>query len=127
MTAGFAAHGEFKARLDGRIIVSEVVGPWNREAVLNWVGHAHALSDGQKRGAVLFFGRAGCVGCHQVGGASNELFSDFREHVIGVPQVAPDHSNMVFDGPSANEDFGREQVTGDAADGDAEGEAPPAA
>ncbi len=79
-------------------------------------GHAHALSDGQKRGAVLFFGRAGCVGCHQVGGASNELFSDFREHVIGVPQVAPDHSNMVFDGPSANEDFGREQVTGDAAD-----------
>lgn len=79
-------------------------------------GHAHALSDGQKRGAVLFFGRAGCVGCHQVGGASNELFSDFREHVIGVPQVAPVHSNMVFDGPSANEDFGREQVTGDAAD-----------
>jgi cytochrome c peroxidase len=79
-------------------------------------GHAHALSEGQKRGAVLFFGRAGCVGCHQVGGASNEMFSDFREHVIGVPQVAPVHSNMVFDGPSANEDFGLEQVTGDAAD-----------
>jgi cytochrome c peroxidase len=79
-------------------------------------GHAHALSDGQKRGAVLFFGRAGCAGCHQVGGASNEMFSDFREHVIGVPQVAPAHSNMVFDGPSANEDFGLEQVTGDAAD-----------
>ena len=79
-------------------------------------GHAHALSEGQKRGAVLFFGRAGCVGCHQVGGASNEMFSDFREHLIGVPQVAPVHSNMVFDGPSANEDFGLEQVTGDAAD-----------
>jgi cytochrome c peroxidase len=79
-------------------------------------GHSHALSVGQKRGAVLFFGRAGCVGCHQVGGASNEMFSDFREHVIGVPQVAPAHTNMAFDGPAANEDFGLEQVTGDGAD-----------
>jgi cytochrome c peroxidase len=79
-------------------------------------GHAHALSDAQKRGAVLFFGRAGCVGCHQVGGGSNEMFSDFREHVIGVPQVAPAHGNVTFDGPGANEDFGLAQVTGDAAD-----------
>jgi cytochrome c peroxidase len=44
------------------------------------------------------------------------MFSDFREHVIGVPQVAPAHANVVFDGPAANEDFGLEQATGDPAD-----------
>ena len=79
-------------------------------------GQLQALGVSEKRGAVLFFGRAGCVGCHQVSGKSNEMFSDFREHVIGVPQVAPSLSNMVFDGPGANEDFGLEQVTGHPAD-----------
>ena len=79
-------------------------------------GERHALSDGEKRGALLFFGRGGCVGCHEVAGRANEMFSDFREHVIGVPQVAPTETNMLFDGPAANEDFGLEQVTGDARD-----------
>ena len=79
-------------------------------------GETHALSEGQKNGALLFFGRAGCVGCHQVSGSANEMFSDFREHVIGVPQVAPSVSNMEFDGSGANEDFGLEQVTGSPAD-----------
>jgi hypothetical protein len=40
-----------------------------------------ALTPSQKRGAVLFFGRAGCVTCHSVSGRSNEMFSDFRQHV----------------------------------------------
>jgi cytochrome c peroxidase len=44
------------------------------------------------------------------------MFSDFRQHVIGVPQILPALSNMVFDGPGANEDFGLEQVSGNAAD-----------
>ena len=79
-------------------------------------GAREALTPRQKRGAVLFFGRAGCVECHAVSGRSNEMFSDFRQHVAGVPQVAPSFSNMVFDGPGANEDFGLEQVTGDPAD-----------
>ena len=79
-------------------------------------GIANALSEVEKNGAVLFFGRAGCVRCHQVSGSSNEMFSDFREHVIGVPQVSPSFGNVVFDGPGANEDFGLEQVTGRAAD-----------
>ena len=79
-------------------------------------GDRNALSAGEKRGAVLFFGSAGCVSCHQVSGQSNEMFSDFREHVIGVPQVAPSVGNVLFDGPGANEDFGLEQVTGNPAD-----------
>lgn len=79
-------------------------------------GDARAMTESQKRGAVLFFGRAGCVGCHAVSGASNEMFSDFREHVAGIPQVAPSFGNVPFDGPGANEDFGLEQVTANAAD-----------
>jgi cytochrome c peroxidase len=44
------------------------------------------------------------------------MFSDFQDHVAGVPQVAPRLTNNIFDGPAANEDFGREQVTLDPAD-----------
>lgn len=79
-------------------------------------GNRGALTREEKQGALLFFGRAGCVRCHAVGGQSNEMFSDFQEHVIGVPQIAPAATNNVFDGPGANEDFGREQITGDPAD-----------
>jgi cytochrome c peroxidase len=74
------------------------------------------MTDSEKRGALLFFGKAGCVGCHKVSGASNEMFSDFDMHTIGVPQVAPTKSNVVFDGPGQNEDFGLEQITQLASD-----------
>src|SRR5262249_42793944 len=70
-------------------------------------GNRTALDDLEKRGALLFFGSAGCVSCHQVAGQSNEMFSDFREHVIGVPQLVPSSTNVRFDGPGGNEDFGR--------------------
>lgn len=79
-------------------------------------GQKNALTGDQKRGAVLFFGKANCVQCHAVSGSSNEMFSDFDQHVIGVPQIAPVNSNMTFDGPGQNEDFGLEQVTGDPGD-----------
>ena len=79
-------------------------------------GDAHALTPSQKQGAVLFFGRAGCVACHAVSGTSNEMFSDFRQHVAGIPQIVPAFGNVTFDGPGADEDFGLEQVTGNPAD-----------
>jgi cytochrome c peroxidase len=44
------------------------------------------------------------------------MFSDFQEHVIGVPQITPSLTNAAFDGPGLNEDFGLEQITGDPAD-----------
>jgi len=78
-------------------------------------GQREALSESQKRGALLFFGKAKCVDCHAVGGESNEMFSDFSEHVVGVPQIAPAVTNSVFDG-AGNEDFGKEQVTGNPQD-----------
>ena len=79
-------------------------------------GEKNVLTENQKRGAILFFGSANCVACHAVSGQSNEMFSDFREHVIGVPQIAPEvrnptAGNVTFDGPGQNEDFGLEQVT----------------
>lgn len=79
-------------------------------------GIDNAMTAAEKRGAVLFFGRAGCVRCHAVSGQSNEMFSDFQQHVAGIPQVSPALGNVVFDGPGANEDFGLEQVTGNAGD-----------
>jgi cytochrome c peroxidase len=79
-------------------------------------GEHDALTVQEKRGALLFFGDAGCVSCHSVSGESNEMFSDFREHVLAVPQLAPALTNNTFDGPGLNEDFGRQQLTGDTTD-----------
>jgi len=79
-------------------------------------GQKNALTDEQKRGALLFFGKARCVECHKVSGSSNEMFSDFSQHVVGVPQIAPAVGNVPFDGPAENEDFGLEQITGNSLD-----------
>jgi cytochrome c peroxidase len=75
-------------------------------------GQKNAMNEDEKRGALIFFGSGGCVNCHAVSGKSNEMFSDFRQHVAGIPQIAPAVGNVTFDGPGANEDFGLEQVTG---------------
>ncbi len=79
-------------------------------------GEVGALTEAEKRGGLLFFGAARCSVCHSVAGESNEMFSDFQDHVIGVPQIAPQVTNNAFDGPGANEDFGREQITGQPED-----------
>ncbi len=83
-------------------------------------GDRKALTASEKRGALLFFGKANCVACHAVAGPSNQMFSDFTNRNIGVPQIAPEFGvgkgNSIFDGPGENEDFGAEQVTGASAD-----------
>ena len=79
-------------------------------------GQHNALSEAEKKGALLFFGRARCVECHSVAGQSNEMFSDFKQHVAGMPQIVPAAGNVLFDGPGADEDFGLEQVTGKPTD-----------
>src|SRR5947209_5063863 len=83
-------------------------------------GNEKAMSDAEKRGALLFFGAGNCVTCHAVSGQSNEMFSDFKEHNIAVPQIAPyfgvGKGNVIFDGPNEDEDFGLEQVTGSPAE-----------
>jgi cytochrome c peroxidase len=79
-------------------------------------GQKNAMTDDEKRGALLFFGSANCVSCHAVSGISSEMFSDFQQHVAGIPQIVPAVGNVPFDGPGANEDFGLEQVTGNPND-----------
>lgn len=83
-------------------------------------GQKNAMSASEKRGALLFFGQANCASCHSVDGNSNEMFSDFQEHVAGVPQVFPTFGvgtgNFPFSGPGGDEDFGREERSGDESD-----------
>ena len=79
-------------------------------------GQKNAMTDDEKAGALIFFTSGNCVSCHAVSGQSNEMFSDFRQHVAGIPQITPTVGNVTFDGPGANEDFGLEQVTGNAND-----------
>jgi cytochrome c peroxidase len=83
-------------------------------------GQRDAMTDSEKRGALLFFGRARCVTCHAVAGGANEMFTDLENHVVGVPQIAPyfgaGTGNVIFDGPGEDEDFGLEQITGSQAD-----------
>lgn len=84
------------------------------------LGDPKAMTERQKEGALIFFGEGRCSACHAVAGASNEMFSDFEMHVVGVPQIAPyfgpGKGNVKFDGPRHDEDFGLEQLTGDPAD-----------
>ncbi|HEV2515161.1 MAG TPA: cytochrome c peroxidase [Devosia sp.] len=66
--------------------------PWDRYLG----GELTALSDQQKRGALIFLGKGRCAACH-----SGQLLSDFGYHSIGVPTD-----------PAAEPDLGRFEVTG---------------
>lgn len=95
-------------------------------------GEYRAMSVQQKRGALIFFEKAQCVACHAVAGESNEMFSDFDNHVAGIPQIAPKGfglksggnplnpddfpGNVLFAGSGQDEDFGLEELTGDPVD-----------
>ena len=66
-------------------------------------GEKGALSRDEKRGMRLFYGDAGCAGCH-----SGSLQTDQEFHAVGMPQIGPGKG----DGASGQEDFGRYRVTG---------------
>src|SRR5262245_45653136 len=83
-------------------------------------GERWAMTPAQKRGALIFFGRGGCVSCHAVAGPANEMFSDFQMTRAGVPQIAPVYGvgtgNIEFAGPGKDEDFGLEDITASVLD-----------
>lgn len=67
-------------------------------------GDINAISDSQKKGAILFYGKGRCVSCH-----SGKFFSDFNFHSIGTPQG--------YFGPhTRHRDIGRGAVTSKAED-----------
>ena len=79
-------------------------------------GQLDAMTKAEKRGALVFFGKGRCSTCHAVSGSSNEMFTDFKTHVIAVPQLVPKLTNNQFDGAAANQDYGRSEVTGKLSD-----------
>ena len=89
-------------------------------------GQSRAMNDAQKRGALVFFDKANCVQCHAVAGRSNELFSDFKNHVAGIPQIAPKFGVGLGDVPfrnrqgqftdDGNQDFGNFDITEEDSD-----------
>lgn len=68
-------------------------------------GDRAALTNEQKRGGILFYGKANCFSCH-----SGSLLSDQQGHNIGVPQIGPGV------GATAPMDFGMELMTRNAND-----------
>jgi len=68
-------------------------------------GDANALSEPQKRGALLFYGEAGCATCHSGG-----LLTDQQFHNLAVPQLG--------DGKGREQpfDLGRARETGNDCD-----------
>ncbi len=75
-------------------------------------GNLDAISNDQKRGAILFFTDAnqnggGCGNCH-----SGSLFSDQNHHIVAFPHIG--HGKG--DGINGTDDFGRERETGEEVD-----------
>ena len=70
--------------------------PWDRYVS----GDNEVLSAEAKRGALLFYGRAGCVQCH-----AGNLLTDQQHHNLAVPQIGPGK------GEGAPFDFGRVRET----------------
>ncbi len=70
--------------------------PWD-----NYVsGNSSALTDDQKRGALIFFGKGRCAVCH-----SGKQFSDFRFHGLAIPQGRVGKQSRFID-------YGRASATG---------------
>ena len=79
-------------------------------------GNLSALTEQQKRGAVLFYtdkekNGAGCVDCH-----SGVLFSDEDFHPLGFPQIGHGKGDGVVDSQGNSDDFGRFRVTNNTDD-----------
>lgn len=70
-------------------------------------GARGAISTKAKRGALVFYGKGRCGLCH-----SGDRFTDLAFHNLGIPQFGPGKG----DGADGQDDFGRERVTGRAAD-----------
>ncbi len=67
-------------------------------------GDDEAISASAKRGAILFYGRAGCAACH-----AGDFFTDEQFYVTAVPQIG--YGTVPYD-----DDWGRYSETGDEAD-----------
>jgi len=67
-------------------------------------GDKKAMSKSAKKGMRLFYGNAGCSGCH-----SGTYLTDMKFHAIAMPQIGQGKGH----GVEGYEDMGRASVTGD--------------
>ena len=97
--------GEAIAAFEHQLIFT--ASPWDEYVA----GESRALTDGQKRGALLFFGAlnpdVNCAACH-----SGDLFTDMDFHNLLAPQLGPGKDN----GVDGFDDFGRANVSFDYRD-----------
>ena len=97
--------GEAIAAFERQLIFT--AAPWDDYMA----GDAGALSESQKRGALLFFGalnrEVNCAACHL-----GDLFTDMEFHNLLAPQLGPGKDNGVH----GTDDFGRANVTFDYRD-----------
>lgn len=70
-------------------------------------GDDQALNEQQKRGGLLFYGKANCASCHGGPLMTDELF-----HNRAVPQIGPGKGDLPGGGPDGTWDAGRGGVTG---------------
>lgn len=98
--------------------IAEAMAAFERQLIFTsapWddylAGDRDALSDRQKRGALLFYGelnpQVNCVQCH-----TGNMFTDVQHYNLLVPQIGAGKGN----GPSGRDDFGRSNVTFDHRD-----------
>jgi cytochrome c peroxidase len=90
------------------------------------MGNTSALNESQKRGAIIFFSKGKCATCHATADESNQMFSDFKMHNAGVPQIHPTFGigtgNVPFSSlecaktETGTLDFGTEEFTGEISD-----------
>jgi cytochrome c peroxidase len=86
--------------------------PWKRYIE----GEKRAISRKAKKGAILFYsssseGGANCSSCH-----AGDFFTDESFHNLAMPQIGPGKGDNLPGYNDGHDDFGREQVTKDAAD-----------
>jgi len=97
--------GEAIAAFENQLIFT--ASPWDDYLA----GDSRALTESQKRGALLFFGalnrEVNCAACH-----SGDLFTDMDFHNLLVPQLGPGKDN----GEDGIDDFGRANVSYDYRD-----------
>lgn len=78
-------------------------------------GDDKAISEAAQRGAMIFFTNGKCSSCHE-----GDLFSDFDNYNIGVPQVGPGTAQRDFSdenyGGLVTWDFGLEEINANSND-----------
>ncbi|MFN8608724.1 MAG: cytochrome c peroxidase [Vulcanimicrobiota bacterium] len=100
----FPGVNQFGIQHLGNAIATFEANQWSRlnSPFDNYVrGDNNALSEAQKRGALVFYGGGRCAVCHRGG-----LLSDLQFHNVAFPQVGPGN------GSEAPLDFGRGSITG---------------